>query len=261
MTVDNWRFSGLEFQLLLSAYGRDRLPYPLQFRPEAVDFDDLVRQREAAVDALLGRHSLELERALGVLLEPEVRVEVKGFDGPDLTRTLRFHAAVNGAAATTLTQLPGRAADTGADVVMRYGPASSAATRLVAALPNMPAGTEAPIDVRRAEVAADRERTMRSSDRLGLTEQLDRLFKRERLGLGEITVLPGAAVDSRPTFGRAFWWMDYPDGRYYVRTGDPIVARPMDGDAMVAEINRLAALTQRYYREDREHDESLRQPR
>jgi hypothetical protein len=71
-------------------------------------------------------------------------------------------------------------------------------------------------------------------------------------------VFPGSAVDARPTPSRSFWWMDYPDGRYYVKTGDPIIAAPIDPKALAAEIHRLTTLTQRYHQEDREHEAYLR---
>ncbi|WP_433201608.1 hypothetical protein ACQP1G_10620 [Nocardia sp. CA-107356] len=42
-----------------------------------------------------------------------------------------------------------------------------------------------------------------------------------------------------------------------MKTGDPMIANPIDVTVMSAEINRLVTLTL-YYREDRVHDESLR---
>ncbi|MGW4089844.1 ESX secretion-associated protein EspG [Nocardia sp. NPDC004750] len=257
----DWRFTGQEFEILWSAYGRDRLPYPLQYRPEEMDFADLKRQREEAVDALLGRYAVELERALDVLLEPEVRVESKGMGGRDMSIVFRFHGAVRGQMGATLVQLPGHAPDTGGDVIVSYCAAARVAAKAVAALPKMPAGTHPPIEVRREEVTADRERPVRKPYEVGTVARLDQIFKRERLGLGEVTVFAGPAVDARASFGRGFWWMDYTDGRYYVKTGDPIVAEPLAAAAMAAEINRLTVLTQRYHREDREHDEYLRSQR
>ncbi|MFD0365426.1 ESX secretion-associated protein EspG [Nocardia sp. GCM10030253] len=254
----DWRFTGQEFELLWAAYGRDRLPYPLQFRPEEMDFSALKRQREAAVDALLGKYAVDLERALDVLLEPETRIELKGFDNRDPLAIYRFHGAVRGGVGATLVQLPGSASDTGSDVIVSYCTARQVAERAVAALPKMPAGTRDPLEVRREALAADRERPVRAPYEVGLVEQLDRLFKRPRLAIGEITVFSGPALDARPGFGRGFWWMDYEDGRYYVKTGDPIIAKPLAAPAMAAEIHRLATLAQRYYREDLEHDEYLR---
>ncbi|WP_069165399.1 ESX secretion-associated protein EspG [Nocardia altamirensis] len=254
--MTDWRFTGLEFELLWSAYGRDRLPYPLQYRAEAADFSDLKQQREAAADALMNRYAEDLERALDVLLEPEARIESKGL-GETPSNVFRFHAGIRGGLGATLVQLPGHAADTGSDVIVSWCPATQVAKRAVAALPRTPPGTHPPIEVRREEVAADRERHVRRPYEVSMAEQLDRIFKRRRLGLGEITVFAGAAVDARPAFGRGFWWMDYEDGRYFVKTGDPIVARPLDAATMTAEINRLLARTQRFFREDRDHDRSI----
>lgn len=39
--MSEWRFTGLQFQILWSAYGSDRLPYPLRYRPVADSFEDL----------------------------------------------------------------------------------------------------------------------------------------------------------------------------------------------------------------------------
>ncbi|MEU7766196.1 ESX secretion-associated protein EspG [Nocardia sp. NPDC049190] len=257
----DWRFSGQEFEILWSAYGRDRLPYPLRYRPDDMDFADLKRQREAAVEALLGRYAADLERALDVLLEPDVRVESKAMGGAEMSTVFRFHGAVRGGIGATLVQLPGTAPDTGGDVVVSYCTASEVAERSVAALPRAPAGTHPPIEVRRADVSADRERPIRDPYEVGIVAQLDQIFKRERLALGEITMFAGSAIDARPSFGRGFWWMDYADGRYYVKTGDPIIAKPMESTAMAAEIQRLTVLTQRYHREDLEHDAYLRSQR
>ncbi|QIS08810.1 ESX secretion-associated protein EspG [Nocardia arthritidis] len=257
--MHTWRFTGLEFEILCAAHERDRLPYPLRFRSETTDLSGLKRQRDAAAEALLGKHTDELERALQALFDPEVRIELKGFGGPNV---YRFHGAVQGQAGTAVAQSPGTAPDTGGDVLMSYGNANHVATLAVTALPRIRAGAQPPIEIRREDLAADRDRYVREPYEISVTRQLDRIFKRERLGFGEITVFAGPAIDARPGFGRGFWWMDYADGRYYVKTGDPIIAKPIDPAAMAAEINRLTTLTQRYYREDQEHDEYLRsQPR
>ncbi|WP_025348508.1 ESX secretion-associated protein EspG [Nocardia nova] len=252
------RFSAQEFEILLAAYGRDRLPYPIQFTTSATDFDDLRTQREAAVDTLLTKHSAELVRAVEVLLDPEGRVESKGFGGPGLTQVYRFHGAIRDESAAAVRQEPGPSEETGGDVIVTCCAAGQLAQHLVRSLPRRPAGTGAPIEVRRDDVIADRHRPVRRAYEPTLVERLDGLFKRPRTGLGEIRIHPGAAVDSRPAPARGFWWMDYEDGRYYVRTGDPIIAKPLPPKAMATEIHRLLSLTRRYHREDRDHEEYLR---
>ncbi|ONM48889.1 ESX secretion-associated protein EspG [Nocardia donostiensis] len=257
--MSNWRFTGLEFDILWTAFGHDRLPYPLRFRPVAEDFEDLRSQREAAVAVLLDKYySPELVRVLDLLREPEVRVELKGFGNTDMARTYRFHGAISGTAGATLVQLPGVDDDTGGDVIVANCSAGQVPAQAVSALPPVAAGKHGPLEVRREEISADRERYVRNYHEDSLVQRLDRIFKRPRHSMGEIRIFPGPAVDARPAFSRGFWWMDYDDGRYYVRTGDPIVAKPISARAMAAEITRLAGLTQRFYREDREHDDYLR---
>ncbi|TLF59749.1 ESX secretion-associated protein EspG, partial [Nocardia cyriacigeorgica] len=174
-----WRFTGLEFEILWSAYGHDRLPYPLRYRPVADDFEDLRRQREAAVDVLLEKYySVELVDVLTILREPEVRIEVKGYGGRDMARTYRFHGAMRAAAGATLVQLPGTSADIGGDVILTNCAANQVPAQAVAALPPAKAGTRPAVEVRRADLSADRSRYVRNVDELSLTQQLDRVFKR-----------------------------------------------------------------------------------
>lgn len=246
--MPEWRFRGLEFELLWSAYGRDRLPYPLRYRPDPMDFRDLKRLREAAVDTLTGMYAVELESALDVLLEPDVRIEVKGVDHADPARMVRFHGAIRDNAGAALTQDPGPAPDTGADIVLRYGPARRVPADAVAALPPRPPGTQPPIHLPRADIRADRDRPLRAPD--GPIARLDRVFARPRRALGEVGVFPGPALDARPTPGDTFYWMDYDDGRYLVRTGDPIEATPLTPESLTSEIERRAVRAQRRHREN-----------
>ncbi|RJO72953.1 ESX secretion-associated protein EspG [Nocardia panacis] len=235
----SWRFTGQEFQILWNAYDRDRLPYPLAFRPAtAVDWADLVRLREEAVRSLLDRYSPDLDETLGVLLNPDVRVESKGFGG---SAVFRFHGVIRGGYGATLTQLPGVAEDTGGDVLLARCRADEVAGAAVTALPQARPGRQAAISFRRGELAEDRQRYVRRADEYSIAERLNRVFKRERSALGEVAVFPSGAVDSRPTTdGGGFLWADYvDDGRYYIKSGDPIVARPMDARMMATEIARL----------------------
>ncbi|WP_174552786.1 ESX secretion-associated protein EspG, partial [Nocardia harenae] len=136
--MPEWRFRGLEFELLWSAYGRDRLPYPVHYRPEPMDFRDLRRLREAAVTTLTGMYAVELERALDILLEPDVRIEIKGPDHTAPAQVVRFHGAIRANAGATLIQEPGPTPDTGADIVLRYGRAREVPETAAAALPAHP---------------------------------------------------------------------------------------------------------------------------
>lgn len=250
-------FTGLEFEILWAGYGRDRLPYPLQYRTDIADFDELKRHREAAVESLLRKHDPAVEHALTVLLDPDARVESKGFVGQDTSNAIRFHGAIRGPAGATLTQARGTAEDIGGDVVMTYCRAEQVAALAVAALPRAKPGTKAPVEVRREQLAAEEEHFEYRAGQLSSADQLNRIFRRKRHAFGEISAFSGPAVDARPSPGRTFWWMDYDDGRYYVKTGDPIIAEPLSPDRMIAGIRRMLARAQRYHQEFGDPDERL----
>ncbi|WP_216896282.1 ESX secretion-associated protein EspG [Nocardia alni] len=255
------RFTAQEFEILWSAEGRDRLPYPLQFRTDIPDFDDLKRARESAVTSLLGKYDPILERAMEVLLAPDARIEAKGFGGAvhgdeQFTQIYRFHGAVRDAMGVVMVQLPGPSADSGGDVIVKYCPAAQIGEYAVEALPRRRAGKQPPLEIRRNDMEADRANPIRRGPTLA--DQLDSIFQRPRQAYGEVMIFPGPALDARRAPARCFWWMDYEDGRYYVKTTDPIVAKPIDPKSLAAEVNRLTTLTAGYYREDRIHDDYLR---
>ncbi|MGW5456450.1 ESX secretion-associated protein EspG [Nocardia sp. NPDC003979] len=242
-------FTGIEFEILWSGYGRDRLPYPLQYRTDIADFDELKRHREAAVEKLLAKYDPAIEQAIDVLLVPDARVESKGYVGQDVSNVIRFHGAIRGRAGATLAQAPGTAEDTGSDVVLTCCTADQVAALTVAALPRTKPGTKPPVEVRRERLAEEEEHFEYRAGRLSSLEQLNRIFHRPRHAVGEISALAGPALDSRPTPARSFWWMDYPDGRYYVKTGDPIIAEPLPTSRMIAGIHRMLTRAQRYHQE------------
>ncbi|GGK38639.1 ESX secretion-associated protein EspG [Nocardia camponoti] len=246
------RFTALEFDILWAAYGTDRLPYPLQYRPLIDEWDALKRERERAVETLLANYEPLVERALVALRAPDARVEIKGFADVDDSTVIRFHGAIRDNVGTTLRQLPGPASDIGGDVVIGFGRAEEVASEAVNALPACRPGTLPPIEIRR-------DRLNRGSDdaeyHLGMsyaTEHLTRVVDRPRSSFGEVAAYAGGAIDSRPTPSiRTFWWMDYPDGRYYVRTGDPIIAEPLDAARMTTGIAQMLNRAQRVHTESR----------
>lgn len=215
MTQNRWQLDGLAFTVALEAFGRDRLPYPLAFRPDfcerAEDFERLRRRAAERVQQVLDRPFYD---ALAVLLEPKLRVEVHGFYGPRQSQVVRMHAGIVDNVATLALQQPGPTREHGRDIVITRHPASRLAADLIVRLPAAEPGTHPAFQGRREDLRASVY--SRHPTRLSPQEQLQRFFRRPRTGTGEITVYPGYTIDSRPTAdGRAFIWLDYPDdGRY-----------------------------------------------
>ncbi|MFI5719658.1 ESX secretion-associated protein EspG [Nocardia sp. NPDC051750] len=209
------QLDGYDFTLALEAMGRDRLPYPLEFLPPPMAHDDdFQRYRQQCAQRLQKVFDEPLYKALTILLEPEIRIEIYGVHGPQQNRTVRMHAGVVGRVGVLAAQLPGPTKESGGDIVLAQFRADQLAPRLVSGLPPLPAGSHHPIRGRRADLNAPVY--SRHPTQLSPLEDMQRFFRRRRAGTGEITVYPGYTVDTRPTAdGYAFLWLDYPnDGRY-----------------------------------------------
>ncbi|MFI5780942.1 ESX secretion-associated protein EspG [Nocardia sp. NPDC051570] len=207
---------GLTFTLALEAFGRDRLPYPLRYLPEGVDaLDDYERARAEAAQRLAQAADERLFGALAVLLDPQVRVEIHGFYGPDFARVVRVHAGMVSGTATLAVQIPGPTQQYGGDVILAVCAPGQLPAQLAANLPACPPGTQPPITGWRSDL--ERTEYVRHPTQLSHTEKLQRIVRRKRSSMGEVAVFAGGALDSRPTEdGRGFHWLDYrpADGRY-----------------------------------------------
>ncbi|RJO78709.1 ESX secretion-associated protein EspG [Nocardia panacis] len=207
---------GLTFTLALEAFGRDRLPYPLRYLPDHLDaLDDYARARAEAAQQLVNAADEQLFRTVSTLLNPQVRVEIHGVYGQGLDRVVRVHAGLVGRTAALAAQMPGPTPEYGGDVILFACASEDLPTHLAANLPAFRPGAEPPITGRRSDLAA--VEYARHPTRLSHKEKLDRILRRRRSGVGEVTVYPGGAIDARPTAdGQGFHWLDYgpADGRY-----------------------------------------------
>ncbi|RVW01600.1 ESX secretion-associated protein EspG [Rhodococcus spongiicola] len=236
-----WQFTGLEFEVLWRQLGRDRLPYPLRYRPTADTQEDLDRLRQAAAASWLPRVTETLHRHLTVLAEPDIRIEVSGFVGREDTVAVRMHGAIRGGLATLAIQMPGPDVDSGGDVMV-HGPAPAQLPEAIAsALPAMPAGSRAPVRFRRTDLQPGGGPLLVSAGATGLRDEALGLLRRPRTGIGEITAFAGVAYDSRPgTGGVGLHWIDFGgDGRYALRDAADIVVSPASVPQIAAEIEKL----------------------
>ncbi|MBH0776844.1 ESX secretion-associated protein EspG [Nocardia bovistercoris] len=247
MSDFRWHVSGLMFQIAVEGFGRDRLPYPIRYIADdqgVETAEDYQRLRDRTVRELAGFANRELFDALTVLLEPRVRVEVHGFFGRDFGKVVRVHAGIVGQSATVAVQLPGPTQAYGRDVILTRTTGREAAARIVAALPGCAAGRIEPVTGRRS----DMDRAAYSRD--PYLEEIDRIVRRPRSGLGEINVFRGGAIDSRPTGdGRGFHWMDYlpVDGRYLLHNhdSDEFTLTPASNEDITRRLYELIETTHR----------------
>lgn len=233
----DWSLHPLELTMLLERFGRDRLPYPLRSRLDAVTGSEVALHRDAADHRVDGLLDVDLELAVNILLTPTYRVEMLG--RTDDGTALRSLTAVRGQSAVVLVQEPGPTADLGGTVHLGFTATSRAIRRSLSILPHTEPGSHRPITVQRTRSrhsVLDRVSTEPTADRF------DRIFAPPRSGVGAVTVAPGPAIDNRPEYdAEGFFWIDVEgDGRYLVHSGDTVAARPAADDDIVDEIARLA---------------------
>ncbi|CCF64227.1 ESX secretion-associated protein EspG [Nocardia cyriacigeorgica] len=245
MSENRWQLDGLAFTIALEALGRDRLPYPLSFRPEFVEhLDDYERMRMQAAQKVQQVFDERLYNALAILLEPQVRVEIEGFYGPQQSQVVRVHAGVVDQVATIATQQPGPTREHGRDIIITQCRSQSMAAEIVGRLPRYQGGSHRPFRARRSDL--NQPVYSHHPTRLSPAEEMNRFFRRPRIGTGEITVYPDYTLDARPTDdGRAFIWLDYPDdGRYLLHhhNHDDLTVTPGPPDELIRQLqDRLRA--------------------
>ncbi|MGA9870895.1 MAG: ESX secretion-associated protein EspG [Rhodococcus sp. (in: high G+C Gram-positive bacteria)] len=237
-----WQFDGLPFRMLLELVGRDRLPFPLQYRPIADSAADYHRQRHEASNKAQRALDDDLRLAVDIVLRPLVRIEVVGH-----TRTqnagavkLRAHAAVGHGFAAVLTQAPGADELSGGRVTLRLTAASAAVNAVLSVLPSAQRGSTARIDVERPSDAAPASPLMARVEPQTNIQRYEKLFARSPSGAGEILVCAGSAADSRPQEGTTgVQWVEFRgDGRYMVRHSSMISVLPVSAEELAAEIRR-----------------------
>ncbi|WP_328391457.1 ESX secretion-associated protein EspG [Nocardia sp. NBC_00416] len=220
MNDPQWRLDGEMFRQAVRAFGRDRLPYPIRVLPlgpteTPPNADEYEAARLAAAQRLRNMADERLFRVLRTLLEPQVRVEVHGVYDRGFERVVRMHAGVTGPSATLAVQAPGPTKEYGGDILLLAIPSQQVAARLVAYLPGCAPGRYAGVRGARSDIG--KVEYARHPTRISRTEEINRIVRRPRSGIGEIGVFAGPAVDSRPTGNpHGFHWMDYlpQDGRY-----------------------------------------------
>lgn len=239
-----WRLDGEMFIQAVRRFDRDRLPYPIRVLPlgptetppTAAEYE---QARVAAAQRLAAVSDENLRRALQVLLEPQVRVEVHGAYDRGFERVVRLHAGITGRSATLAVQAPGPTKEYGGDIHLQTCAPHELAARLVACLPRCAPGRFAAVRGTRSDIG--KIEYARHPSRISRVEQVNQILRRPRSGIGEIGIFAGPAVDSRPTGNpHGFHWMDLlpQDGRYLLikHSGEEFTLAPGSPDEIVQRL-------------------------
>lgn len=235
------RFTPDEMGVLAAALTVADWPLPLQVR-QAAPTEDAQRAAEQRAGRALtdggllrgGRVEPDLEDALLTLVRPRAWLEVVGTTGAGPADLVRVVAAHRGGAAVLAHQRPGPTETRGGDVVVAsttWGAVpGDLATLLLAALPAVGPGHEAPVSLRRHELRPEAGVT-RSPTRGRVDRdraRLARLVAEAPVAAGQVghgVRSPSGEVGHRVTLR----WFDVAgDGRYLLDSRDGSDVRPCD---------------------------------
>jgi hypothetical protein len=236
--VTQWTVRGMDFAMLCSRFGRDRLPYPLAVTVDVDTEDQLRRLRHEASARLDTLVDERLEAAIAAVIDPVVRIECRCDTHALGQSSVRIHAAVTHDLAVVLTQRPGPDCSVTIDTVTP----TSAPVRIADSVPTVQAGRRAADTLEHPCTATTSGGAILSTATRNATadEKFEAFFARPRSAVGEVIVARGATYDHRrDTDAVSFFWMDFDgDGRYLVRSHASIDVVPADHTRLVAEIGR-----------------------
>ncbi|MGQ4600417.1 ESX secretion-associated protein EspG [Nocardia sp. R6R-6] len=273
----NWTLTPDQFALAWSRTDGDRIPYPLAVRLSARDTGERAAQLPALerwCDEVL---DADLEAALRVLAQPDLRIEVFGQrdsapapptavphrDGGPLTppaapstnggqapgaasRPVRILGAVTGNVAVVAAQRAGATADRGGDVRLFVGSSKTLCARVVSMLPDNAPGTLGRLTAPLAQVSED-SRTLVTIPVAGPSTpaRIRKLLKQPRDGIGQIVVSARRGTGEPHPFGVLCWIDVVADGRYAVRTGTEVDIVAVTADRFAAQLRPLVSAAAR----------------
>ncbi|MCU1648378.1 MAG: secretion-associated protein EspG [Nocardia sp.] len=178
----------------------------------------------------------EFDVALGVLVEPELRITVEG-EHPDSPHTVRMLGCVGNGAGALAVQTCNAASDHAGAVHIWFGDSTQLAGRIAYALPLVHGGREQPCTVPAAELrrgCAPVEAALGAGD----IDLARRLLCATRIAEGHLCIESGpAAAESAPCMLMA--WIDVAgDGRYLMHSDQDVRIIPGSPAAVSRELDR-----------------------
>lgn len=264
----NWTLTPDQFALAWSRTDGDRIPYPLAVRLSARDTTERIAQLPALerwCDQVL---DADLEAALRILAQPDLRVEVFGQrDAPDpaprdksgsgpptgtgpgprsATRPIRILGAAAGNIAVVAAQRSGETSDRGGDVRLFAGSSKTLCPRIVSMLPENSPGMLPRLTAPLSQVGED-SRNLVTVPVAGPStpSRIRRLLRQPREGIGQMVVSARRGAGELRPFGVLCWIDVVADGRYAVRTGTDVDVVAVTAERLAAQLRPLVAAAAR----------------
>ncbi|UAK34937.1 ESX secretion-associated protein EspG [Nocardia asteroides] len=262
----NWTLTPDQFALAWSRTDGDRIPYPLAVRLSARDTGERAAQLPALdrwCDQVL---DADLEAALRVLAQPDLRIEVFGQRdaAPDpaprgngrplvlpaaqseVARPIRILGAAAGNIAVVAAQRSGATIDRGGDVRLFAGSSKSLCARIVSMLPENSPGALPRLTAPLAQVGED-SRNLVTVPVAGPSTpaRIRKLLKQPREGIGQMVVSARRGEGELRPFGVLCWIDVIADGRYAIRTGTDVDVVAVTAESLAAHLRPLVTAAAR----------------
>ncbi|MEU1206809.1 ESX secretion-associated protein EspG [Nocardia sp. NPDC005825] len=247
----SWSFTDLEFLVLWEALGEEHLPEPLFFTSRAPLWSAFQDSKVHARDSLRARHDPEFDEVLRALHTPDVRVELRGWDGADWRAPESIIRAIgvrSGDAGYLVVQEPGETIGRAAGFTVTEFWASDLAERVVGLLPEVPAGRGGDLVLAEAEDVVDTDYGFGLSPAHetlegGVVDRAADFLAVAASTLGTIDVVQGRSrFGPRGITRHHLQWRDLAeDGRYLITADQPPVAMAADHRRVVTEVNTRIA--------------------
>ncbi|MFZ2530408.1 MAG: ESX secretion-associated protein EspG [Rhodococcus sp. (in: high G+C Gram-positive bacteria)] len=239
-----WRLTQPEFTAVWCLFGRDRPPFPFQFRSTDSTVDEASESRASAATRMRQILDEDLYATFATLVDPSIRIEALGLDRLNTVfeTPVRIHSAMRGGRAALVSESTG---PDGFVLDVALVPSGSAARRVVELLPPAARGRRPALELPGHE--PDTGGLLRDSRFRSGREVAAAFLDRPRDSAGEMAVTPGSAVDARGGVGAVrFGWADFVgDGRYLMRRGDRAEAVPAGPRDVEQEILRALERAER----------------
>ncbi|MFE3103033.1 ESX secretion-associated protein EspG [Nocardia tengchongensis] len=246
----SWSFTDVEFLVLWEELGEELLPEPLFFTSRAPLWSAFQDSRTRARDGLRDRDP-ELAEVLRALRAPDVKVELRGWDGRDRRPRgsgIRAVGVRSGDAGYLLVQQPGETATHVAGFTITEFWASELAEQVLRLLPEAEAGHGREVVLAESEDAATTDYGFGLSPAHetlegGVVDRAADFRAALASAQGVIDVVQGRSrFGPRGITRHHLEWRDLEaDGRYLITADLPPVAVPADRRRLVAAVDTLIA--------------------
>ncbi|MFE1593223.1 ESX secretion-associated protein EspG [Nocardia sp. NPDC058705] len=256
-----WKFSALEFAAMWAETGEEHVPAPFLFTTDIELQADYERACRQAVEHVRMSHGFDVDTVFAAINEPDIRIEVRGFDERDRWRAdglIRILATRRGDTGYLVTAQPGHKYSTSSSFEVTECGALDLAGMVARALPDVSPGRRPDfvVDTGAEKTEIDYEfgrSSVHDTFEDSVTERAAAFYAAPGLCAGTIEIIQGSSIFGPRGISRfLLGWRDLEDdGRYVIDDRHPPTATAADRKQLTRMINARIAEVVRAIKDER----------